>query len=395
MVPPSADDIVRPVLNLYSSTGFRPPLNQFTILAAFILSNKTGVIKVISLGTGSKCLPGIRLRNGGDALHDSHAEVVARRGAVRWFLEEIERVKATGGSIWMGETSSGLFGLLPGVRLHFYVSTVPCKRPLYSASRVVRDRVLTTTYRRRCVDAISRDLPRCRDGCAQRLERRANSAAERCGERQRQLLPVRCVTHEARTRRFAPDPVDVLQRQNRELECSRRAGRACLAIPSSRVRRQFCHRRCPGWHASCRPARLRKGFLPKTGWIGWSVQYVLRDTLVLTLFQQRDCLKLSVCIDQRLPLLPYPSSILARSFAHRPRAMSVRDSILWNDFCADSKQIAALCWIADYAKPYEVLINGLRRGVPPKHRQNPKFRSFVSLFAVNNGSPDKLLQATT
>lgn len=35
----------------------------------------------------------------------------------------------------------------------------------------------------------------------------------------------------------------------------------------------------------------------------------------------------------------------------------------------------ALCWIADSLKASEVLINGLKRGVPPKHRSNPKFRS--------------------
>lgn len=37
--------------------------------------------------------------------------------------------------------------------------------------------------------------------------------------------------------------------------------------------------------------------------------------------------------------------------------------------------ISALCWVADSVHPHDVLINGMKRGVPPKHRHNPKFRS--------------------
>jgi hypothetical protein len=37
--------------------------------------------------------------------------------------------------------------------------------------------------------------------------------------------------------------------------------------------------------------------------------------------------------------------------------------------------ISALCWLADSALPHDVLINGLKRGVGPKHRYDPRFRS--------------------
>ena len=36
--------------------------------------------------------------------------------------------------------------------------------------------------------------------------------------------------------------------------------------------------------------------------------------------------------------------------------------------------VSALCWIADSTKPHEVLINGLKRGVSPKHRFREKSR---------------------
>mgnify|MGYP002718872709 CR=1 FL=1 len=42
----------------------------------------------VSLGTGVKVLPANRLPPLGDAVHDSHAEVLARRGFVRWLLDE-------------------------------------------------------------------------------------------------------------------------------------------------------------------------------------------------------------------------------------------------------------------------------------------------------------------
>jgi tRNA-specific adenosine deaminase 1 len=35
----------------------------------------------------------------------------------------------------------------------------------------------------------------------------------------------------------------------------------------------------------------------------------------------------------------------------------------------------ALCWIADSSRKHEVITNGLRRGVSPQHRHNPKYRS--------------------
>jgi len=47
----------------------------------------------------------------------------------------------------------------------------------------------------------------------------------------------------------------------------------------------------------------------------------------------------------------------------------------------------ALCWIADSPKPHEILINGLKRGISPKHRQLAKFRpqlSKISLFQLYN-----------
>ena len=110
----SYHDIAQAVTSLYASLNFSPPPRQYTVLSAFILVDRSheAVIKIISLATGSKCLPTSRLPKEGDALHDSHAEVLARRGAVRWFLEEIARSDPSADSTpWLKRCKNGLFSL--------------------------------------------------------------------------------------------------------------------------------------------------------------------------------------------------------------------------------------------------------------------------------------------
>ncbi|KIO30512.1 hypothetical protein M407DRAFT_152052 [Tulasnella calospora MUT 4182] len=115
---------------------------QWCILAGIVLSKPTAVssndlsssftdpdsLKCISLGTGTKCLPEAKLPPNGDILHDSHAEVLARRGAIRWFYEEIVRWKqGQESSDWIErDEEDGLLRLKRGVQVHMYVSTLPC-----------------------------------------------------------------------------------------------------------------------------------------------------------------------------------------------------------------------------------------------------------------------------
>jgi len=128
----SADFLTAPILSLYSSLGFKPPVAQYTILASFFLSHVArNNTKVIALSTGSKCLPAVRLPLCGDAVHDSHAEVLARRGAICWFLKEIGRCNNNSGetfeSPWIYERSDGKYDLKDDVQINLYISTVPCK----------------------------------------------------------------------------------------------------------------------------------------------------------------------------------------------------------------------------------------------------------------------------
>jgi len=47
--------------------------------------------------------------------------------------------------------------------------------------------------------------------------------------------------------------------------------------------------------------------------------------------------------------------------------------------------VSALCWLADSTYPHDVLISGIKRGVPPKHRHDPRIRpqcSKICLFQL-------------
>ena len=146
------DAAILTILKQFASFSYKPQHSQWTILASFFLtrppqlqqesihdqdasnSETKTLIKVISLSTGTKCLPAARLSPRGEAVHDSHAEVLARRSALRWFLEEILRVRSSVGSFssdWIVEGQDGKYRLRDNVKLNLYVSTLPCKCLLF------------------------------------------------------------------------------------------------------------------------------------------------------------------------------------------------------------------------------------------------------------------------
>lgn len=124
------DHLVTQVHTVYSKCKFKPSNDrQFTILASFVLHALNSKIEVISVATGSKCLPESQLPLLGNAIHDSHAEILSRRGAVRWFYEELSRCNSRQPkeSIWIDRGSDEKWRLKPGVRLVLYISGIPCR----------------------------------------------------------------------------------------------------------------------------------------------------------------------------------------------------------------------------------------------------------------------------
>lgn len=82
--------------------------------------------------TGIKCLPADKLPLYGDVLHDSHAEIIARRGFLLWLYKQLESVYTEGEDVSpyleRSEHSDGLLRLRQNLNLAMYISTLPCEQ---------------------------------------------------------------------------------------------------------------------------------------------------------------------------------------------------------------------------------------------------------------------------
>ncbi|GAA6039898.1 hypothetical protein JCM8097_006789 [Rhodosporidiobolus ruineniae] len=110
---------------------------EWTILAAFLVFRSTGTtcdegfdVRCVSLGTGLKALPHYKLPLHGDVLHDSHAEVIARRGFKLWLYGQVERAGRGDPEALVeaveGEDGTREWQLKGGWKVGMYVSTLPC-----------------------------------------------------------------------------------------------------------------------------------------------------------------------------------------------------------------------------------------------------------------------------
>uniref|UniRef100_A0A674NQD2 tRNA-specific adenosine deaminase 1 n=1 Tax=Takifugu rubripes TaxID=31033 RepID=A0A674NQD2_TAKRU len=112
--------------------GKPEPGREWSLLAAVVkvtrwTPSEEVTKEVVSLATGTKCIGRTALSPNGDVLNDSHAEVIARRGCVRYLIQELHRT-VTGGdsSVFCRAEQQGKWKLKPGVSFHFFTSHTPC-----------------------------------------------------------------------------------------------------------------------------------------------------------------------------------------------------------------------------------------------------------------------------
>ncbi|XP_019069348.1 tRNA-specific adenosine deaminase TAD1 isoform X2 [Solanum lycopersicum] len=120
----------------------KPQGREVTVLAAFLVSSPSQELKVISLGTGTKCIGRSRRSSNGDVVNDSHAEIIARRALLRYLYSEIQDVynshARSNGSVLCDDVDNFMFHLESdglgtkklkmkrGWQLHLYISQLPC-----------------------------------------------------------------------------------------------------------------------------------------------------------------------------------------------------------------------------------------------------------------------------
>uniref|UniRef100_A0A3Q3VTX1 Uncharacterized protein n=1 Tax=Mola mola TaxID=94237 RepID=A0A3Q3VTX1_MOLML len=96
------------------------------ILATIVMRRGEGLGAVVSLGTGNRCVKGEELSLKGDTVNDCHAEIISRRGFVRFLYSElIKYYDGTDESIFEPADANKL-QIKSDITFHLYISTAPC-----------------------------------------------------------------------------------------------------------------------------------------------------------------------------------------------------------------------------------------------------------------------------
>ncbi|CAG8603159.1 2044_t:CDS:10 [Acaulospora morrowiae] len=106
---------------------------EWTVIAAIVACHVKDAggyyLECVSLGSGLKCLPQSRLSRSGDLVHDSHAEVLSRRGFIKLrsyeTIDYIRKLLSESTYFYMKDGSS-FVSRNSHITFHLYVSQAPC-----------------------------------------------------------------------------------------------------------------------------------------------------------------------------------------------------------------------------------------------------------------------------
>ncbi|KAF4519373.1 hypothetical protein B566_EDAN008681 [Ephemera danica] len=125
-----ANSVAKLCLEKYSklTKSFKPNrTGEWTLLAG--ISVDTGANhSLISLGTGSKCIGQSEMSPLGDLLNDGHAEVMARRGLLKYLYDQIRKAHKDGSSEVFAsiDEETGKCVLRESATFHMFLSHTPC-----------------------------------------------------------------------------------------------------------------------------------------------------------------------------------------------------------------------------------------------------------------------------
>ncbi|XP_071815744.1 tRNA-specific adenosine deaminase 1-like isoform X2 [Apostichopus japonicus] len=123
-----ATEICRACFNCYYQLpkhGKPQEGREWTLLAGFVLESD-GSYTVVSLATGTKCIGKKNMDPKGETLNDSHAEVLARRGFLRYLYDQLVLAYSNQTSIFHLQSQSRCCQLKDNIKFHFFCSHTPC-----------------------------------------------------------------------------------------------------------------------------------------------------------------------------------------------------------------------------------------------------------------------------
>ncbi|XP_069757379.1 tRNA-specific adenosine deaminase 1 isoform X2 [Narcine bancroftii] len=138
----AADEIASMCYTHYSTKlpkkGQPDPRQEWTLLAAVVKVEEKGSVQsvcsseskdvfleVVAMGTGSKCIGQTKMSKG-DVVNDSHAEVTARRGFLRYLYYELREAFRNKNSIFVASRQNAKWKLKAGITFVFFISHTPC-----------------------------------------------------------------------------------------------------------------------------------------------------------------------------------------------------------------------------------------------------------------------------
>ena len=100
------------------------------VLASVVMERKVdrknNRLCIVSLGAGSKSIGGAFLTKEGNKVHDCHAEVLARRGLLRFLYSQLKEIKSGNHRSSIFKRNGECYALRNDVSFHLYISKPPC-----------------------------------------------------------------------------------------------------------------------------------------------------------------------------------------------------------------------------------------------------------------------------
>ncbi|XP_062578030.1 double-stranded RNA-specific adenosine deaminase-like [Saccostrea cucullata] len=81
---------------------------------------------VIAIGTGNRCITGPQLSLEGNTVNDSHAEIITRRGFIRFLYKQLMTYNPAKNHRLFEPSPTGKIRLKKNITFHLYISTAPC-----------------------------------------------------------------------------------------------------------------------------------------------------------------------------------------------------------------------------------------------------------------------------